>query len=77
MGLGHQQVHRFIVSRHQSNFLYVGSITSRCSEKEPALGGWTRHERAAEIKPSLYVVGTSCTSCTTRSGEFLTNFDLN
>ena len=38
-----------------STRLLVGSITSRCSGKEPALLPETRHERAAEIEPSLLV----------------------
>ena len=33
----------------------VGSITSRCSGKEPALFPRTRHERATEIEPSNIV----------------------
>ena len=34
----------------------VGSITSRCSGKEPALLPRTRQERAAEIEPIVAVV---------------------
>ena len=44
-----------VVEKIKLSRLLVGSITSRCSGKEPALLPETRHERAAEIEPSLLV----------------------
>ena len=44
-----------VVEKIKLSRLLVGSITSRCSGKEPALLPETRHERATEIEPSLLV----------------------
>ena len=49
------QVTDVVVEKIKLSRLLVGSITSCCSGKEPALLPETRHERAAEIEPSLLV----------------------
>ena len=54
-----EQKKKNIYTKEKSCILWMllGSITSRCSRKEPAVlhsrGGDRRHERAAEIEPRM------------------------